>query len=80
MSIAQKISGNDTALCSGQRPISALVVAHKLIRLPDIGLYNLFLPLADYIEPEPEMHRVNNLETINKSCQRLTLCEQVADK
>jgi hypothetical protein len=37
------------------------------------GLYNLFLPLPDYIEAKPEMYRVRNMEAINKSMQLVKL-------
>ena len=80
MQIVSKISGENTALCSGPATDSSRKIASVLSHRPDIGLYNLFLPSCDFIDREPEMYRVNNLETINKSCQRLTLCEQVADK
>lgn len=69
----QNISGYKTALLSGeiQRRETVVLRACK----PDIGFYNLFFPVADYIEPESKMYRVRNLNKITKSMQRVQLLD-----
>jgi len=58
----------------------AVRLAFVLSNTPDIGFYNLFFPLANYIEPESKMYRVENLDAIIKSWQRLKLGDQVGNK
>ena len=80
MHTSENISGKNTALCPGSETDSSRKIASVLLHRPDIGFLHSFSHPVIISTGNPKRSRVNNLETINKSCQRLTLCEQVADK
>ena len=80
MRITQQILGKNIALCSGRKTESSREIAHTLYHRPDIGF--LMYPTQPVIisTGKQRTNRVRNLETINKSMQRLKLVDMVGDK